>query len=409
MIFVYGNVLPTTVGSALDTELNSTQTFEDRPAQTSTPSTSEVFIPSRKRDLKAMQERAACSDQPTGSALPSLLPCKTTMRSHLQATLAVNPQGFYLDKLLTPQIKNITKQLKEQPDAVIRQRSEVLRHLGALSDKLDKTRSKWQDNLPKDSPPKGINFPFLHLILTSLDYDDKSLTGDISRGLPIAGVTPHANALKPKKTKQTLSINEWLTNIESRNRRVLGYLDEPKDSRLTVRCWAKSMGELAKNWITTPKPIADEVLRELPLTPRFCITEQHGLGPEKIRLINDCEISEINKTLELYETSAPDSLNVALSMARIHSLSWKQLTLQLVIVDFSHAYKHIGIDHRQNELSHIALLSPTGIPMYCKLNTQPFGSARAPANWARMTTLFPSCYYTCSYSGSRFTSMIAIR
>ena len=144
------------------------------------------------------------------------------------------------------------------------------------------------------------------------------------------------------------------------------------------------MGELAKNWISTPQTITDEVLRELPLTPRFCIKE----GAGKIRLIDDCKISEINKTLELFEASIPDSPNVALSMARILSLSWKQLTLQLVIVDFSHAYKHIGIDQAQNALSHIALLPTTGIPMYCKLNTQPFGSARAPENWARMTNAF---------------------
>ena len=148
------------------------------------------------------------------------------------------------------------------------------------------------------------------------------------------------------------------------------------------------MAELSRNWITTPGPITDETLRDFPLTPRFAIAENHGLGREKIRLIDDCKISELNKTLEMFETSVPDSLNVALTMARTHSMTWRQLTLQLVIVDFSHAYKHIGIDQNQHFYAHIALLSPTGIPMHCRLNTQPFGSARAPANWARMTNAF---------------------
>ena len=120
------------------------------------------------------------------------------------------------------------------------------------------------------------------------------------------------------------------------------------------------MDELAKNWITTPEVTTEQVLRDVPLTPRFCIKEQHGHGVGEVRLIDDCKISEINKTLELFETSVPDSLNVAISMARIHSLSWKQLTLQLVIVDFSHAYKHIGIGQLQNAYAHIALLPPTG-------------------------------------------------
>ena len=135
-------------------------------------------------------------------------------------------------------------------------------------------------------------------------------------------------------------------------------------------------------------PITNEALREIPPTPRFCIKEQHGNWPEKYRLIDDCKIRRINETLDLAETSVPDSLNVAFTMARTHALSWKQLILQLVIVDFSHAYKHIGVDCAQNDYAHIALLSPTGIPMYCKLNTQPFGSARAPANWARMTNAY---------------------
>ena len=106
------------------------------------------------------------------------------------------------------------------------------------------------------------------------------------------------------------------------------------------------MGELSKNWITKPEPITDETLRYFPLTPRFAINEQHGLGPGEIRLIDDCEIIELWKTLEVFETSVPDSTNVALTIARTHSLTWRQLTLQLVIVDFSQAYKHIGIDQK---------------------------------------------------------------
>ena len=135
--------------------------------------------------------------------------------------------------------------------------------------------------------------------------------------------------------------------------------------------------------------ITDETLRNSPLTQRFAINEQHGLGAEKIRPADYIEITELRKTLELRETSVRDSLNVALSIARTHSTTWKQLTLQLAIVGFIHAYKHIGIDHAQHAYAHIALLSPSGIPMRCRLNTQPFGSSRAPAKWARMKNALP--------------------
>ena len=221
----------------MDTELNPSRIIEGQPNQNFPPIETEVFIPSRKRELKEMQERAACFDQPTGHALPTLLPSKATMHSHLDAALSINPQAFYLGRLITPQIRNITQQLKEEPETAIRQRPEALRHLEMLSTNLDQIRGKWRANLPKDSPSNDVNFPLLRLILNSLDYDDKSLTVDISRGLPIAVVIPRTNALKQKFTPRTISIEKWMSNVESRNKTVLKYLLGPRDFQLSVQCW----------------------------------------------------------------------------------------------------------------------------------------------------------------------------
>ena len=326
-----------------------------------------------------MQESAACFEQPTGKALPSLLPINApTMHSHLHAALSTNPHDFFLNKSISPQIRNITARLKDQPSLVVQERIDKLEYLEDLSQRLAGETQKWRDALPFNFPSSNINFPILHLILSSLNYTDKALAKDVSRGLPIVGPVAPTEVFKQKHTPQSLTIDVWLDQTDARNRRIIKQLCKPKDFKLATQCWAKSMDELSKNWITTPAEITDDVLREIPLTPRFAIREQHGLGPEKIRLIDDCKISDLNKTLELFETSVPDSLNVALSMARTHSLTWRQLTLQLVIVDFSHAYKHIGIDQGRQFYAHIALLSPTGIPMHCKLNTQPFWELKSP-------------------------------
>ena len=92
--FVNDSTKPDKAEISLGAELIPSRKISEQPNQL-TPSGNAEFVPSRKRDLKSMQERAACFDQPTGRALPSLLPCKpTTMRAHLQVTIATNPQNF---------------------------------------------------------------------------------------------------------------------------------------------------------------------------------------------------------------------------------------------------------------------------------------------------------------------------
>ena len=54
--------------------------------------------------------------------------------------------------------------------------------------------------------------------------------------------------------------------------------------------------------------------------------------------------------------------------------------------DFSHAYKTVGIPIAQSKCATIVLAPPSGPPHFATLRTQPFGSSRAPANWARVTS-----------------------
>lgn len=59
--------------------------------------------------------------------------------------------------------------------------------------------------------------------------------------------------------------------------------------------------------------------------------------------------------------------------------------MQMSPLDFSRAYKHVGIADGQLDFATIALCDDKGAPHMATLHTQPFGSGRAPANWARAT------------------------
>ena len=73
------------------------------------------------------------------------------------------------------------------------------------------------------------------------------------------------------------------------------------------------------------------------------------------------------------------------AMARAFAPSRPNITLLLTIMDFAHAYKHIGVDTKSTRFAVIALTDPQGAVCMAHLNTQPFGSRRAPANWERVT------------------------
>ena len=53
-------------------------------------------------------------------------------------------------------------------------------------------------------------------------------------------------------------------------------------------------------------------------------------------------------------------------------------------LDFPHAYKHVPIVSSRREFATIVFLGPDGRPYSSLLRSQPFGSRRAPINWAHV-------------------------
>ena len=95
------------------------------------------------------------------------------------------------------------------------------------------------------------------------------------------------------------------------------------------------------------------------------------------------------------------------AMARVFALSWHNVALLLTIMDFAHAYKHIGVDAKSTRFAVIAHPDPQGAVCMAYLNTQPFGPRRAPANWGRVTQFVVFVLKKVPESGSG--SMWAIR
>ena len=134
-------------------------------------------------------------------------------------------------------------------------------------------------------------------------------------------------------------------------------------------------------------PLTDELAETANLSPRFAIFEQHGDGPRKVRIIDDLRASGVNAVTSTHDTSVPDSLGVFLSTAAYYRLLSPECNIMAAPTDFCHAYKTIGISPHQEAFTAVLLGPPSGPLQVSHLQTQPFGSTRAPGNWARVAKL----------------------
>ena len=127
-----------------------------------------------------------------------------------------------------------------------------------------------------------------------------------------------------------------------------------------------------------------------PLSHLFATRAQHGDAAEKkTSLLGDFKRSSGNPRPRLYDTSIPKNLGAMFAMERAIALDWPYVTLMLTIVDFAHAYKHIGLDQESKRFAAISLAAPDGPVMMAYLNKQPFPPAGPRRTWvARRNSLF---------------------
>ena len=77
-------------------------------------------------------------------------------------------------------------------------------------------------------------------------------------------------------------------------------------------------------------------------------------------------------------------LDVFFGMSSMFSQLGRARPLKACVMDFAHEYKQVGIPSSQLEFATIVSPDLSGTPMVASLRTQPVGSSRAPANWARV-------------------------
>ena len=119
-------------------------------------------------------------------------------------------------------------------------------------------------------------------------------------------------------------------------------------------------------------------------SPSFCIAEQHGLQEPKYRVIDGLSRPHANSTAETADAYFPQDLDTLVAhvrtLAKLGGSDFKAWS-----VDFSNAYKTIGLHESSVGAATVCFVNPTtNAPYKARILVQPFGSRRAPANWGRV-------------------------
>ena len=113
-----------------------------------------------------------------------------------------------------------------------------------------------------------------------------------------------------------------------------------------------SHGEFRMGWLSEPTPVTESDLNSTIPSPRFCISEHHGIQEQKFRLIGDLTKSNVNKTVEMSETYCPHGLDSFVALTRLQHVNGAE-GLKQWSVDFPHAYKTIALHPSSAVAAHI--------------------------------------------------------
>ena len=346
------------------------------------------FIPSRGRGLAANATQAVAGMQPTGRALPSIiLGVHTAPDGHVRAALCAHPMGSLVNIEIDLESRGICRAIAADMAGTRRRRANAVATFRTISHRLSTYRRAWSSRLGVNSPARNFNIPLLRLLVSHFGYVGRRIVQDLADGMPIGWEVLTAGSLVAREHPAALSLPERRKGIPERNAEAIERVEKFRPTPVGIACWEKSLKEVEAGWLSTPVPITTELAETKQLSSRFAIVKRRAGGTDKVRFVGDLRASAVNETLTMHDTAVPDSLDVFFAISSYFRLLQPGCPIKAGSVDFPDAYKSVGICEGQEEFSSVLSGPPSGPLLVSRLRAQPFGSARAPANWGRVTAL----------------------
>ena len=193
--------------------------------------------------------------------------------------------------------------------------------------------------------------------------------------------THGAHGLMERLRPPTISMEQWLSGMGCRNRRLIDSVKRPKDDTLAEICFEKSMDEVRAGVLCGPF----ENLMDVPtlvhgVAPRRGLWERHGDAVEpSVRNIDDLLAGEQNMTCGTTHAHRPTDVDALVAQARGAGEVFMTDALAGWTSDFSKAFKQIPADPTEYGTVVLVQWSPEKMrPVFFVSFCQVFGSKNAP-------------------------------
>ena len=326
-------------------------------------------------------ERAATGDQAKGSCLPSLVDPYAPYEEHVKAALTTNVMDIAFSQYEKQEYTDTMRATMSRD--IVDMREAAMKKVLFIASKLEASREQLDEKLPAQHPAKGIHIPLLMHLARKYDYPDRKVVTDILSGMRITGDIADSNVLTAKSTVASVSSAQLERRRRANNIRVCKWiLDHADDSTLVDEIWAKTTKEVERGWLSPLKPLTRMDMNATFLSPRFAVRQRR----DKIRLIDNFKMSQVNRLASMHETYCPQGLSHLLCSARaLHREGASEL--RIFTLDIRNAFKTIPLHAGDEKFATIATLCPTtGAIFLCTSKVLPFGARASPLSWGRVVT-----------------------
>lgn len=364
----------------------------DQPAECLGMAASHRFQPSRRRTFAATSLTASTGLQPTGRALPPLVPTGLAPDQHWQRACFGTEHPLAQLPNLPPKLLQAAENLESLGGGIVSWRKEQMKRIRHLAESLQPVQAQWQQGLhPQVRRIIGKwHLPLLHILAKEAGSEDLFFNLDYSAGVRCVGRAAHSFVMPLKFTRPTLSVEALLSQAKVRNPQLIASVRSSGDAELDRASLQKTQNELDSKVMLGPWEASDLPSWVAVVSRRFPIWEHHGsAGRRKCRNIDEMSESLVNATVEDYETYVPRGIEHILALIR-HLQVRFGLGVQLegFTADFKAAYRQVAVSPSQYKFQGVAwwdCLRAT--VMIGVLTALPFGARRAPANWGRLVLL----------------------
>ena len=158
------------------------------------------FRPSKSRHLSAILSTTSAGAQRSGNALPTFLPRGITPKQALNIAKLIDPFDRALELTLSNRVKDNFWRVSHEPKVAKSGRRNVIRELTKIATTLEPAQNKLRGVMEPQAPAHTLHIPLIAFLVQKFNYPDKSLPGDLARGMKITGTIAKSNALATRAT-----------------------------------------------------------------------------------------------------------------------------------------------------------------------------------------------------------------